>query len=238
MADSKEPNATVEAVTAPSTAKVVPSVENATIAVTTTKSEEEWLERERELLNQIAVLELEREFAASESKKQIKRLQVELEDAGDAKKRVVELEKEIHALKNRSESDELKKMRQKHEDLLTKAKDLLFEKTKLNKQQEVKIEALENQVIQLKEVISITKDMLEIRNSEAKHLNQRFETIELRLKAEKDRQGLMEKKLGLSQQLYAELKKEYDLQSGLFKVHIGSLSLSLFGLMNPSQDPL
>lgn len=183
------------------------------------QTQEEWLEHERDLINQIAILELEREHAATESKKQIKRLQVELEDVADAKKRVVELEKEVQVLKNRSESDEVKKMRRKHEDLLTKAKDLLFEKTKVNKQQELKIEALENQIVQLKEVVSITKDMLEIRNSEAKHLNQRFETIELRLKAEKDRQSLMEKKLGLTQQMYAELKKEYDLQSGLFKVY-------------------
>lgn len=184
------------------------------------QSQEEWVERERDLLNQLAIVELEREYASTESKNKIKKLQVELDDAAKAKARVAELEKEVQALKNRSESDELKKMRQKHEDLLTKAKDLLFEKTKVNKQQEMKIEALENQITQLKEVVSITKDMLEIRNSEAKHLNQRFETIELRLKAEKDRQGLMEKKMNISQQMYADLKKEYDLQSGLFKVHV------------------
>lgn len=212
MADSIETAATA------TTTPVESASESQQSVTESVKSQEEWLERERELINQIAVLELEREFAASENKKQIKKLQIELEDAIEAKKRVAELEKEIQILKNRSESDDLKRMRAKHEDLLTKAKDLLFEKTKLNKQQEVKIEALENQVVQLKEVISITKDMLEIRNSEAKHLNQRFETIELRLKAEKDRQGLMEKKLGLSQQLYADLKKEYDLQSGLFRV--------------------
>lgn len=182
------------------------------------QTQEDWIEHERDLMNKIAILELEREYAATETKNKLKRLQVELDDALKAGVKVPELEKEIHALKNRSESDELKKMRLKHEDLLTKAKDLLFEKTKVNKQQEMKIEALENQIVQLKEVVQITKDMLEIRNSEAKHLNQRFETIELRLKAEKDRQGLMEKKLDISQQLYADLKKEYDLQSGLFKV--------------------
>ncbi|XP_063710102.1 early endosome antigen 1 [Culicoides brevitarsis] len=174
-------------------------------------------ERERELLNQIALLELEREHAANETKKQVKKLELDLEKALKSQSKIGEMEKELESLKNRNESQEIKKMRQRHDDLLTKAKELLFEKTKQNKQQESQIEAYKAQIVQLKEVIQITKDMLEIRNTEAQHLNQRFETIELRLKAEKDRQALMEKKLALSQKMYADLKKEYDLQNGLFK---------------------
>lgn len=174
-------------------------------------------EREHELLNQIALLELEREHASNESKKKIQKLEYDLGEALKSQAKIGEMEKELEALKNRSESQEIKKMRQKHDDLLTKAKELLFEKTKSNKQQELQIEAYKAQIAQLKEVIQITKDMLEIRNTEAQHLNQRFETIELRLKAEKDRQALLEKKLSLSQKMYGDLKQEYDLQNGLFK---------------------
>uniref|UniRef100_A0A336N4U7 CSON006486 protein n=1 Tax=Culicoides sonorensis TaxID=179676 RepID=A0A336N4U7_CULSO len=174
-------------------------------------------ERERDLLNQIAVLELEREHAANEAKLRIKKLEIDLADALKSQAKITEVEKELETLRNRNESQEIKKLRQKHDDILTKAKDLLFEKTKSNQQQELQIEAYKAQVLQLKEVVQITKDMLDIRNTEAKHLNQRFETIELRLKAEKDRQALLERKLALSQKMYADLKKEYDLQNSLFK---------------------
>jgi len=183
----------------------------------TIRTQEEWLEREKDLMNQIAILELEREHAANDSRLKIKRLEVALSDAQKGQEKLAELEKEINALRSRSDSEDIKRLKQKHEDLLTKAKELLFEKTKTNKQQELQIEAYKNQIVQLKEVVAITKDMLEIRNSEAKHLNARFETIELRLKAEKDRQGLMEKKLDISKQMYVDLKQEYDIQSGLFK---------------------
>lgn len=174
-------------------------------------------EREHDLLNQIALLELEREHAANASKNKVKKLEHDLAEALKSQAKISEMEKELEILKNRNESQEIKKMRQRHDDLLTKAKELLFEKTKSNKQQELQIEAYKAQIVQLKEVIQITKEMLEIRNTEAQHLNQRFETIELRLKAEKDRQALMEKKLTLSQKMYADLKQEYDLQNGLFK---------------------
>lgn len=182
------------------------------------KTQEEWEETEKDLLNQIALLELEREHASNQTKNTIKKLEYDLSEASKSQARVAELEKEIETLKNRTESQEIKKMRQKHDDLLTKAKELLFEKTKTNKQQELQIEAYKNQIGQLKDVVQITKDMLEIRSTEAKHLNTRFETIDLRLKAEKDRQALLEKKLQISQQLYADLKQEYAIQSGLFKV--------------------
>lgn len=195
-------------------AETKPESNNADTASDDTQTHEE---RERELLNQIALLELEREHAANESKNKVKKLEYDLAQALKSQAKIGDMEKELEGLKNRNESQEIKKMRQRHDDLLTKAKELLFEKTKANKQQELQIEAYKAQIVQLKEVIQITKDMLEIRNTEAKHLNQRFETIELRLKAEKDRQALMEKKLALSQKMYADLKQEYELQNGLFK---------------------
>lgn len=195
-------------------AETKPESNNADIACDDTQTHEE---RERELLNQIALLELEREHAANESKNKVKKLEYDLAQALKSQAKIGDMEKELEGLKNRNESQEIKKMRQRHDDLLTKAKELLFEKTKSNKQQELQIEAYKAQIVQLKAVIQITKDMLEIRNTEAQHLNQRFETIELRLKAEKDRQALMEKKLALSQKMYADLKQEYELQNGLFK---------------------
>jgi hypothetical protein len=122
---------------------------------------------------------------------------------------------------------------------LSKAKELLFEKTKVNKQQEQQIQAFKLQIASLKDVVQITKDMgklntprsifekktdwrfpftVELRNAEVKHLQSRFDTIELRMKAESELKSLTEKKLAISRKLYTDLKEEYDSQTSLFKV--------------------
>lgn len=169
------------------------------------KTELPWMAKEKELLQKIKVLEAMNERMSSEHSNQLKSLQSELVCALERKE-------------NRNDSEEIRKLKAKHDDLLTKAKELLFEKTKTNKQQELQIEALKNQVTQLKEVVQLTKDMLELRNTESKHLNERFETIDLRLKSEKERHSLLEKKIELSKKMYNDLKQEYNIQSELFKV--------------------
>lgn len=52
--------------------------------------------------------------------------------------------------------------------LLSKARGMIFDKTKMVKNQELQIEALTTQVQSLKDINQITKDLLEIRNSEVK----------------------------------------------------------------------
>lgn len=181
-----------------------------------------WIAREEELLNKIHDLESKHRQSSVEYTSKIRSLQENLEVALKGQERLIGLEKELTTLQNRKDSDEVKNLKAKHDNILTKAKDLLFEKTKTSKQQEIQIDALRNQVLQLKEVVQITKDMLEIRNTEAKHLNNRFDTIELRLQAEKEKHLLIEKKFEISKKMYTDLKSEYDIQSALFKV--GSLS--------------
>lgn len=104
------------------------------------------------------------------------------------------------------------------EDILIKAKMLLFEKTKICKQQEQQLVALQVQVDATKDVLSITKDMLNVRNMENNHFQSQLETVGLKVKAERDIRLLNEKKLAVSKKMYTDLKNEYDVQSGIFKV--------------------
>lgn len=105
-----------------------------------------------------------------------------------------------------------------NDDLLTRARELLFEKTKICKQQELQLEALNNQVDATKEVLEITKDMLNLRNIESDHQQARLDSMALKCKAERDRFNLTEKKLVNAKQMEDQLRKEYQLQNGIFKV--------------------
>lgn len=105
----------------------------------------------------------------------------------------------------------------KADDLLLKAKELLFEKTKIGKRQEQQIAALNIQVQSLKEVLEVTKDLLDIRNAETAQLEIKMDTMDMRLKAEKEHQKLTVKKLDISKKLYDDLRTEYDCQSKIFK---------------------
>lgn len=104
------------------------------------------------------------------------------------------------------------------DDLLTRARELLFEKTKICKKQEQQLEALNNQVDATKDVLEITKDMLNLRNIESDHQQSRIDSMILKLKLERDRRYLLEKKLAATKQVEDALRKEYDIQSGIFKV--------------------
>lgn len=104
------------------------------------------------------------------------------------------------------------------DDLLTRARELLFEKTKICKKQELQLEALNNQLDATKEVLEITKDMLNLRNIESDHQQARLDSFALKVKAERERYNLTEKKLASAKQMETELRKEYSLQNGIFKV--------------------
>ncbi|XP_037029219.1 sporulation-specific protein 15 [Bradysia coprophila] len=109
------------------------------------------------------------------------------------------------------------KKNKQEDDVLAKAKLLLFEKTKVCKQQEQQLKALKNQMDATKDVLEITKEMLNLRNAENLHFQSRFDTMELRLKNERDRLEITTKKLALSQKMYNDIKSEYDIQSEIFK---------------------
>lgn len=67
-------------------------------------------------------------------------------------------------------------------------------------------------------MIGLTKDMLNIRNCENENLEAKFEAMDIKFKAESDRQKLLEKKFTISSNLYNELKQEYSKQKSIFTV--------------------
>lgn len=82
------------------------------------------------------------------------------------------------------------------------------------------MEALNTQVDATKEVLDITKDMLNLRNIESDHQQSRLDAMILKLSTERDRRLLMEKRLEASKQMEVALRKEYEVQSGIFKVSV------------------
>lgn len=104
------------------------------------------------------------------------------------------------------------------DDMLTRAKELLFEKTKVCKKQELQLEALNSQVAATKEVLEITKDMLNLKNIENDHMQSRLESLQERAKCEKDRYLLVDKKLTLANQREIAFTREYQNQRNIFKV--------------------
>jgi uncharacterized coiled-coil protein SlyX len=95
---------------------------------------------------------------------------------------------------------------------------LLFERQKIIKSLELKVEAQSIQIESLKDVVSLTKDMLTIREVEVRDLTERMESMEVKFKAEKDRKTLMEKKIELTDKLNADLKAEYKAQKEIFNI--------------------
>lgn len=115
------------------------------------------------------------------------------------------------------ETEEVDTIKVRSEETLTKAKSIIFEKVKVIKNQELQIEALNQQNESLKDVVRITKDLLEIRNLEVKQIETKMEAMEAKIKAERERQDLMHKKLEAMIRHNGELKREYEAQLILFK---------------------
>lgn len=110
----------------------------------------------------------------------------------------------------------MESLKSESEKTLTKAKSIIFERTKVIKNQELQIEAYNQQIESLKDVVRITKDLLEIRNLEVKQLEGKINCMEERMKAEKERQDLLHKKLETMIRHNGELKREYETQLCLF----------------------
>lgn len=115
-----------------------------------------------------------------------------------------------------NEQAEVHKMKEESEELLTRAKTIIFEKVKVCKNQELQIEALNAQVTSLKDVVAITKNLLEIRNVEVKHMQDQIDAMNAKVSAEKERQDLVHKKLESMIRMNADLKREYETQLCLF----------------------
>lgn len=117
-----------------------------------------------------------------------------------------------------AQQGEIEKIKKMSEEMLTKAKGIIFDKTKICKNQELQIEALTQQVTSLKEVLAITKDLLEIRNMEVKHLQEKMDCMGVKISAEKHRHDLMHKKMETMTQLNTDLRCEYEAQLKMFDV--------------------
>jgi len=100
---------------------------------------------------------------------------------------------------------------------LTRTGELLKDKTELCESQEKKNIALTNHIESLKEVVAITKDLLNIRDMEVKHLQSDMESMEGKISEEKQRQNSMITKMEEAMKLNSDLKGEYENQMRIFQ---------------------
>ncbi|KZC07050.1 hypothetical protein WN55_08934, partial [Dufourea novaeangliae] len=83
--------------------------------------------------------------------------------------------------------------------------------------QEKQISALNSQVASLKEVETLTRSLLQIRNLEVKQLQKEVEDMEGQISEERGRYTTIINKLDNAVKLNADLKEEYETQLGLFR---------------------
>ncbi|CAH0583282.1 unnamed protein product [Chrysodeixis includens] len=178
----------------------------------------DWAQREQDLLKKIEELEKVKHERTEDGLKL--ELKVREEEIDLLKARVKNLETELQAALSKptgKNHEMIENIKQQHEELLSKARGMIFDKTKMVKNQELQIEALTTQVQSLKDINVITKDLLEIRNSEVKAMEDRLVAMEARFKAEKERYGLVLQRAHTGATLNDDLKKEYETQLGIFK---------------------
>ncbi|XP_063826990.1 epidermal growth factor receptor substrate 15 homolog [Ostrinia nubilalis] len=177
-----------------------------------------WQQRELELLKKIEELEKVKNERTEDGLKL--ELKVREEEIDLLKARVKNLETELQAALSKPSGknhEMIENIKQQHEELLSKARGMIFDKTKMVKNQELQIEALTTQVQSLKDINQITKDLLEIRNSEIKAMEDRLAVMETRFKTEKERFGLVLQRAQTSSNINGDLKKEYETQLAIFK---------------------
>ncbi|XP_061705115.1 epidermal growth factor receptor substrate 15 homolog isoform X2 [Cydia pomonella] len=180
--------------------------------------ENDWQQREAALL----IKNQELEKVKSEKSQDTLRMELKVreEEIDLLKARVKNLETELQAALSKpgpKNHEMIENIKQQHEELLSKARGMIFDKTKMVKNQELQIEALTTQVQSLKDINMITKDLLEIRNSEIKAMEDRLQAMEERFKTEKERYGLVLQRAQTSSNINDDLKKEYETQLKIFK---------------------
>lgn len=180
--------------------------------------ENNWQQRESELVKKIEELEKYKNVKGEDGLKL--QLKVREEEIDLLKARLKNLETELQAAMSKpggKNHEMIENIKLQHEELLSKARGMIFDKTKMVKNQELQIEALTTQVQSLKDINLITKDLLEIRNSEIKAMEDRLQAMEERFKTEKERYGLVLQRAQCSSNINDDLKKEYVTQLGIFK---------------------
>ncbi|KAM3959977.1 uncharacterized protein ACR2FA_006000 [Aphomia sociella] len=180
--------------------------------------DDDWHQREIALLKKIEELEKVRNARSEDGLKL--ELKVREEEIDLLRARVRNLETELQAALSKptgKNHEMIENIKQQHEELLSKARGMIFDKTKMVKNQELQIEALTTQVQSLKDINLITKDLLEIRNSEVKAMEDRLQAMEARFKAEKDKYGLVLQRAQTSSNINDDLRKEYETQLAIFK---------------------
>ncbi|XP_052739713.1 uncharacterized protein LOC112046984 isoform X2 [Bicyclus anynana] len=195
-----------------------PSSENGKAEAPEVKESGDWLQREQELLKKIEQLETVKTERSEDGLKL--ELKIREEEVDLLKARVKNLETELQAALSKpggKNQEMIEKIKLQHEELLSKARGMIFDKTKVVKNQELQIDALNTQIQSLKDINVITKDLLEIRNSEVKAMEERLQVMEARFKGEKERYDLVLKRAQTSTNINDDLRKEYETQLSIFK---------------------
>lgn len=120
-------------------------------------------------------------------------------------------------MKGGNDENALKQMVEQLRGKLIQTSLQLDDRVRLANNQEKQISALSNQVASLKEVETLTRSLLQIRNMEVKHLQAEVDDMEARITEERERYNSMINKMDAAVQLNADLKKEYETQLGLFR---------------------
>ncbi|XP_071445062.1 homer protein homolog 2-like isoform X2 [Hetaerina americana] len=118
---------------------------------------------------------------------------------------------------NSAAEEGLRKENEKLRTALTTAVARLKDKTMQATSMEQQNVQLRAQVVSLKEVTGITKDLLGIRNSEVEHLRGEMEAVEAKIQAEKTQRAQAIERVERATHLNASLKREYEFQLSTFK---------------------
>ncbi|XKL59196.1 hypothetical protein PGB90_000212 [Kerria lacca] len=124
-------------------------------------------------------------------------------------------EKNIKASQN-DNVDILKKKNQDLQELLTKVMDLLKEKTNVCLNLEKQNSALNLQILSLKDIVAITKNLLGIRNVEVENMQKDLTSLQDKINAEKERHNKMIESITNANKLNEDIKGEYQNQMILF----------------------
>ncbi|XP_078050342.1 uncharacterized protein LOC144476898 [Augochlora pura] len=136
----------------------------------------------------------------------------------NTEKKLTELQSSYDALL-KGEGDEvlLRRMVDQLKAKLVQTSLQLEDRIRIVSNQEKQISALNSQVVSLKEVESLTRSLLEIRNLEVNQLQAEVNDMETRITEERERYSNMITKMEAAVKLNADLKKEYETQLCLFR---------------------
>ncbi|XP_033332462.1 uncharacterized protein LOC117223961 [Megalopta genalis] len=155
-------------------------------------------------------------------KEEVKKISVERDccqkKLENTEKKLVELQSSYDALlKGEGDDVLLRRMIDQLKAKLVQTSLQLEDRIRIVSNQEKQISALNSQVVSLKEVESLTRSLLEIRNLEVNQLQAEVNDMEARITEERERYSTMINKMEAAVKLNADLKKEYETQLCLFR---------------------